>query len=42
MRIALLQDFDNNSARGKTEHGERNRHEREVIPHRDAEDPSQE
>jgi hypothetical protein len=42
MRIALLQDLDNDRARRKPEHGERNRHEREVIPHSDAEDSSQE
>ena len=42
VRIPLFHHFDKDRTCGKSEHGEGDRHEREVIPHRDAEDPRQE
>src|SRR6266849_1006169 len=40
-RITLPENFDENCTRSKAEHGERNRHKGEVIPHRDAKDTRQ-
>src|SRR5438067_1134605 len=41
IRITLLKELDESGSSRKPEHGEGDRHEREVIPHRDAEDPRQ-
>jgi hypothetical protein len=41
VRLPFFHDLDQNCARGKAEHCERNSHESEVVPHRDAEDARQ-
>jgi hypothetical protein len=42
MWFAFLENFNENGTCRQPEHGKRNRHEREVIPHGDAEDSRQE
>ena len=39
--VPLLHHFDQDRTRGQPEHGERDRHEGEVVPHGDAEDARQ-